>query len=96
MRDFFVDLDALQVVANDEIMEAKIERGISLRDEVYYKTKHFKIRYNSSSGHIIEISTTYDILMSGKLGDYEDSCAIVDSSSGDVYTLEDLFQTVFE
>lgn len=95
MRDFFVDLDALQVVADDEILEASTGNYM-LRDYLHFKTKHFSIKYRSGNGHIIGIQTTYAILLSGKLSDYEDSCAIVDSSSGDVYTLEELFQSVFE
>lgn len=95
MRDFFVNLDDLQVDRDDEVLEASTGTYV-LRDCRYYKTKHFSIKYRSVDGHILGIETTYDILMSGKLSDYEGTCAIVDSNSGDVYTLEELFQTVFD
>lgn len=94
-RDFLIDLDDLQIEANDEELSAVIEDH-EVDDLANYKTKHFHIKFDAESSHIIELYTKYAILMSGKLSEYDNNCTIVDDGNGDVYTLEELFLVIFE
>lgn len=94
-RDFFVKFDELKVQANDEILEARVENQEDFAER-NYKSKHFQLKYDDATGLITELYTQYDVLMAGKLANYEDNCVIVDYHNGDVYTLEELFLEIFE
>lgn len=91
MKNFFVNLDNLEVEANDEIcLAVDEERTVNY----YLRTKNFIIAYDQEN-HITSLETRLSHVLENKLRIYDETITIADES-GDVYTLEELVYEVFK
>lgn len=95
MKSLIVDFNALQIDANDEVLSACVEDKQTSNESVY-ATKYFQIHYDSLTEEITEIISRFDVVASGILTNYDDNCTIMDSHTGDVLTIAELFTTVFD
>lgn len=94
--DLFVNFDNLEIVENNDNLKASVKNINEVKNIRRSNTKYFQVAFDEETSEIVEIFTTYQILMSGKLRDFEETFAIVDDRFGDVYSLEELILTIFE
>lgn len=92
--NFVVNLDLMDIIADDEVLEAEVVFSDSKSLEKI-ETKYFVIQYDPSNKEIYYIKTRYNYKDAGVLGKFDDQFTIKDITSKEKFTLEELFEAIF-
>lgn len=90
MNTFYITMSDIDIVANDEFLQAVNERveGVS-----FLKTVHFSIQHDRDD-YVHAVETDLETVSANKLQNYDSSVSFVDED-GITYTLEELVYELF-
>lgn len=90
-----VNLDLIDVVADDEVLEAEVVFSDSKNLEKL-ETKYFFIQYDPTNKEIYHLKTRYNYKDAGVLGKFDEQFTIQDINSKEKFTLEEIFEAIFD